>query len=75
MPKPQPHEQDRAIAARIAMIRAAGVPVSAADEVRMAQAMSASLKSLEAAVPGSLFDTEPQTFDIVMRQLAGAVRP
>ena len=55
---------------RIAILRATGVPISAADEKRVTDSIVASLKSLDAAVQGSLFDTEPQTFDVVMRKLA-----
>ena len=55
---------------RLALLRATGVPVSAADEKRVSDSIEASLKSLDAAVQGSLFDTEPQTFDVVMRALA-----
>lgn len=55
---------------RLAILRATGVPISAADEKRVSDSVVASLKSLDAAVQGSLFDTEPQTFDVVMRKLA-----
>ncbi len=60
---------------RLAILRATGVPISAADEKRVGDSITASLKSLEAAVQGSLFDTEPQTFDMVMRKLAGGGKP
>lgn len=55
---------------RLAILRATGVPISAADEKRVSDSVVASLKSLDAAVQGSLFDTEPQTFDVAMRKLA-----
>ncbi|MBS0241057.1 MAG: hypothetical protein JSS20_02690 [Proteobacteria bacterium] len=55
---------------RLALVRATGVPVSSADEERISDAIAASLKALASAAPGSLFDTEPQTFDIVMKALA-----
>lgn len=55
---------------RIEILRATGVPVSTADEKRVGDSIAASLKSLDSAVQGSLFDTEPQTFDVVMRKLA-----
>jgi hypothetical protein len=58
------------LAERITLLRASGVPVNAADENRVSESVAASLKSLESAVKGSLFDTEPQTFDVVMRKLA-----
>jgi hypothetical protein len=47
-----------------------GVPISEADEKRVSDSVAASLKSLDDAVKGSLFDTEPQTFDVVMKRLA-----
>lgn len=55
---------------RLALLRSTGVPVSAADEKRVGDSISASLESLDKAVQGSLFDTEPQTFDVVLRRLA-----
>jgi hypothetical protein len=55
---------------RIEILRATGVPVSSADEKRVGDSIAASLVSLDSAVKGSLFDTEPQTFDVVMRKLA-----
>lgn len=55
---------------RLALLRMTGVPMSAADERRAADSIAASLKSLDKAVQGTLFDTEPQTFDVVMRRLA-----
>lgn len=55
---------------RLALLRLTGVPVSAADEKRVSDSIAASLKSLDKAVQGTLFDTEPQTFDVVMRRLA-----
>jgi hypothetical protein len=59
---------------RLTLLREAGVAVSAADERRVGDSIAATLKSLDKAVQGSLFDTEPQTFDVVMRNLARAVR-
>lgn len=56
---------------RLALLRRSGVPVTAADEKRVGDSVAASLKSLAAAVSGSLFDTEPQSFDTTMRKLAG----
>lgn len=47
---------------RLAMVRAAGVAVSRADEERIAASVAASLKALDQAVTGSLFDTEPAHF-------------
>jgi hypothetical protein len=58
------------IAERLAIVRATGVPLSKADEERIAASVAGSLKSLDAAVTGSLFDTEPLHFEGVMRQLA-----
>lgn len=55
------------------LVRQAGVAVSVADEKRINQTVEASLKSLEGAVRSSLFDTEPQSFDVEMRRL-GEVR-
>ena len=56
--------------ARIDILRATGIPVSEADVGRVSEALAASLKALDRAVQGSLFDTEPQTFDVVLRKLA-----
>ena len=58
------------IAERLAMLRAVGVPVSQADEDRIAASVRGSLEALDAAVKGSLMDTEPQHFDRVLRELA-----
>ena len=55
---------------RIVLLRASGVPISAADEKRVADSVGASVKALAAAVEGSLFDTEPQTFDVTLARLA-----
>lgn len=60
---------------RTVLVEEAGVPVSAADKKRIAETVSVSLASLDAAVKGSLFDTEPQAFDVAMRRLTKAVRP
>lgn len=60
---------------RLALLRLTGVPLSAADEKRVGDSIAASLVSLDKAVKGSLFDTEPQTFDVVMRRLAGGGKP
>ena len=60
---------------RIMILRDTGVPVSAADEKRVGDSIAASLKSLDAAVKGSLFDTEPQLFDVALRKLAKASKP
>lgn len=59
---------------RIALLRVAGVAVSEADTQRVTQSVQVSLAALEKAVKGSLFDTEPQTFDVVLRKLARARR-
>lgn len=56
---------------RIALLRSSGVKVSDADVERVTQSVRTSLAALQAAVPGSLFDTEPQTFDVTLRKLAG----
>jgi len=55
---------------RLELLQSAGIAVDAADKKRVAQSVSVSLAALDAAVKGSLFDTEPQTYDIVMRKLA-----
>ncbi len=55
---------------RLALLRRSGVPVTAADEKRVGDSVAASLKALASAVEGSLFDTEPQSFDTTMRKLA-----
>lgn len=55
---------------RVALVRNAGVTVSEADARRVSDSVRGSLAALEAAVSGSLFDTEPQTFDVALRKLA-----
>lgn len=55
---------------RLEILRSAGIAVSEADEQRVSHSVQVSLASLDAAVKGSLFDTEPQTFDVVLRKLA-----
>jgi len=54
---------------RSELVRQAGISVSAADEERINETVAASLKALDKAVRGSLFDTEPQSFDVEMRRL------
>jgi hypothetical protein len=63
-----------AIEERIGMLRAAGVIVSAADEKRIRDSITGSLTALNAAVKGSLFGTEPQHFDRVLREAAPTVK-
>ena len=65
----------RDIPRRVALPREAGVPMAAADEARVGESVAASLAALDAAVAGSLFDTEPQTFDVTLRKLARGGRP
>ncbi|MDX2156667.1 MAG: hypothetical protein SFW09_09170 [Hyphomicrobiaceae bacterium] len=55
---------------RLQIVHSAGVPVSQADAQRVLQSVQVSLLALDAAVKSSLFDTEPQTFDVVLRKLA-----
>ena len=55
---------------RVALVSNAGVTVSEADARRVSDSVRGSLAALEAAVSGSLFDTEPQTFDVALRKLA-----
>ena len=59
---------------RIAILRSTGVPVTSADEERVGDSIAISLRSLDAAVKDSLFDTEPQTLDVTLRELANNVR-
>jgi len=63
--------ESAAVEERLALLRRSGVPVTAADEKRVGDSVAASLKALASAVDGSLFDTEPQSFDTTMRKLAG----
>ena len=67
--------EDPNLKERLALLRATGVPISHADEKRVGDSVAASLKSLDRAVTGSLFDTEPQTFDVTLRKLAKPVQP
>ena len=61
---------------RLALVRAAGVPVSKADEERIDASVSASLEALDQAVTGSLFDTEPAHFERALRSAAAtSVKP
>jgi hypothetical protein len=55
---------------RVDLLRAAGISVSEADAERVSLSVRASLAALQAAVSGSLFDTEPQTFDVTLRKLS-----
>ena len=57
---------------RLVLVRAAGVPVSKADEERVGASVVASLKALDEAAGGSLFDTEPAHFE---RALLRSARP
>lgn len=59
---------------RIAILRATGVPVTSADEARVGDSIAASLRALDAAVKDLLFDTEPQTLDVTLRELANDIR-
>ena len=59
---------------RVALAHASGVPMSAEDDKRVGESVATALRALEAAVNGSLFDTEPQTFEVVMRKLADEAR-
>lgn len=52
-----------AMATRLALVKAAGVPVNAADEKRITDSIAAAIKSLDAAVPGTIFDSEPANLD------------
>jgi len=56
------------VEARLALVRQAGVPVSKADESRIAASVVVSLKSLAQAAPGSIFDTEPAHFDRLLKE-------
>ena len=55
---------------RVDLLRGAGVSVSEADALRVSVSVRTSLAALQAAVSGSLFDTEPQTFDVTLRKLS-----
>jgi hypothetical protein len=55
---------------RIRLLRSAGIAFDDAVVKRVEQSLAVSLAALDSAVKGSLFDTEPQTFDVVLRRLA-----
>lgn len=61
--------------ARLALARDSGVPISAADEVRIATSIQGSLDALARAVSGSVFDTEPAHFDRLLKTKAGNKAP
>jgi hypothetical protein len=54
--------------ARLTLACESGVPISAADEVRIAASVQGSLDALARAVSGSLFDTEPAHFDRLLKK-------
>jgi hypothetical protein len=55
---------------RVALLRASGVPVSPGDVERVEASVAASLKALDIVAEKSLFDTEPQAFEVMLRRLA-----
>lgn len=57
------------LSGRMQLLRSAQIPLDNADLKRAEQSLAVSLASLDAAVKGSLFDTEPQSFDVVLRRL------
>jgi len=54
---------------RIELVREAGVTVSASEETKIRVTVAAALEALDQAASGSLFDTEPQAFDVELRKL------
>lgn len=60
--------------ARMEYLRSSGVVVSEADEKRVLSSVEVSRAALKTAVTSSLFDTEPATFDVVLRKLSKAGR-
>jgi hypothetical protein len=48
---------------RAALVAAEGVAVSEADAVRIETSVASAKAALIAAIPGSMFDTEPGHFD------------
>ena len=61
--------------ARLTLARESSVPISAADEVRIAASVQGSLDALTRAVSGSLFDTEPAHFERLLKNKAGNRAP
>lgn len=60
---------------RLALARSSGVPISGADEMRIAASVKLSLDSLGKAAAGSLFDTEPAHFDRLLKEKSGKGKP
>lgn len=54
---------------RIELVREAGVTVSASEEKKISVTVAAALEALDHAASRSLFDTEPQLFDVELRRL------
>jgi hypothetical protein len=48
---------------RVAVMRAAGLRLDAADEARIVETTAGSIAALAVVTAGSLFDTEPANFD------------
>ena len=60
---------------RLALARSSGVPISGADETRIAASVKLALDSLGKATAGSLFDTEPASFDRLLKEKSGKGKP
>ena len=60
---------------RLALARSSGVPISGADETRIAASVKLALDSLGKATAGSLFDTEPAHFDRLLMEKSRKSKP
>lgn len=65
MPAEDPRTQER-----LALVKATGLPMNAADDKRVADSVRASLTALDTIAGGSMFDTEPLQFERALKALA-----
>lgn len=65
-----PQSDSDAIGARLDVVKATDIAISAADEKRVRESVHAALRALAGAAPGSIFDTEPSNFDRVLANQA-----
>ncbi|MEZ5852761.1 MAG: hypothetical protein R3D68_19180 [Hyphomicrobiaceae bacterium] len=59
--------QDPKIEERLALVKATGLSMNAADDKRVGDSVRASLMALDAVASGSMFDTEPLHFERALK--------